>query len=66
MKVAKFTPGDDATYPMTYFVAGQAIRLAPGDVYETDDAGVIEEMKAHGGLKAYREPKGEKKAAKDD
>lgn len=58
----KFTP-KDATHPATYFVGGQALRLGPDDEYETDDAQMIEELKAHGQFKQVKAGKSEKATA---
>lgn len=37
----------DAEYAQTFFVAGKAIRLEPGQEYETDDAALIAELQEH-------------------
>jgi len=37
----------DAEYPQTFFVSGHAIRLEPGQEYETDDPALIAELQEH-------------------
>jgi len=37
----------DAEYAQTFFVSGHAIRLEPGQEYETDDAALIAELQEH-------------------
>jgi len=51
--VATFKP-KDVDYPRTYFVLGEAIRLAPGETYETDDGALIAALEQHGQLEKAR------------
>lgn len=51
-------------HPVTLFVGSAAIRFNAHGVYETDDPGVIEALKASDQVTLVREPKPDVKAEK--
>jgi len=61
--MAKFKCVTDT--PVTLFIGGDALRLHPGEEYETDEPSVVKALKASAEVEGVKTPKPEAKKRED-